>query len=346
MHRKGEKLAEKLSLTGPEKNYFSDDKILFVYNSYYFDLINPEDPEDPIRKQAVPTICERTEKPYEKADPLLEQDFSPLPGLIHRYKNRVLILTTDKCALYCRHCFRRHFTGEGRGEISDKEFEDILHYIKERPEIKEVLLSGGDPLTLSDTKIEGILSGLRKVSPELIIRMGTRIPAVLPQRITVRLADIMAGYRPIWMITHINHSRELTPRTKDAINLITGRSIPVANQSVLLRGVNDSVPELRTLCNGLLSAGIKPYYLLQGDLAAGTSHLRVPVTTSLKLYKQLREEISGLAMPVLAVDLPEGGGKIPLTADHIAGEENGWMILKDDKGREFRYPIEDMLPDD
>lgn len=306
---------------------------------YYLSLFG-EGLDCPIRRQAVPRIEEEKALPYELADPLGEAGFSPLPRLIHRYDDRALLLVSDLCAVYCRHCFRRHFTSSGRGRLTKPELKEIIGYLSAHGEIRELLLSGGDPLTLGDREIDAIIGEIVKERPDLSLRLCTRMPAVLPSRITEELVLCLCKYRSLWVVTHFNHPLELTEQSTAALSRFIDSGIPVVNQTVLLRGVNDSVSVLETLFSGLVYRRVKPYYLLQGDLARGTGHLRVPLKRSFGIVRELRSRISGLAMPVFAMDLPGGGGKIMLRDDYPPPARDGWHCFASAKGIEYRYPEE------
>ena len=331
------------TLTESEEAFFSykgeDNKLKFMVNSYYASLAG-EDVSDPVRRQFIPTCEEFKIKEYELTDPLGEDEYSPLPRLIHRYRDRVLLLVTDVCAMYCRHCFRRSFSGHDAGVISTDELKAVAVYLSEHSEINEILLSGGDPLTCSDRKIHEILQTIRSVRPEIVIRLATRIPVVLPVRLTDNLVGILAENGPIWIVTQFNHKNELSETAAERIEKLVDRGLPVLNQSVLLKGVNDNVMALEELFQALVRLRIKPYYLFQGDLAAGTSHFRVSISEGRKLMSQLRVRISGLALPVYAVDMPGGGGKIPLTGNFSVGEDEKNYYFRNIEGKEYSYPRE------
>jgi len=311
-----EELERVLTLSEPELRWFSShtDSLPFQISRYYLNLIDPSDPNDPLRRQAIPTTDEDVRVEGENLDPLAEVSHSIFPRLIHRYTNRVALLVTDRCVLYCRHCFRRRFTAGGELGVSDSELQEIGSYLSVHPEIREILLTGGDPLTLSDVRLEQIITTLRKVRNDLVIRLCTRMPVTYPARVT---DELVARLRPftspaLFLMTQFNHFREVTPESRRAIDRFVDAGIPVMNQSVLLRGVNDNVDTLERLMNDLVAIRVKPYYLFQGDLVGGTAHLRVPLEQGLEIERMLRERLSGLAMPQYAVDLPNGGGKVPL----------------------------------
>ncbi|MCR5760761.1 MAG: KamA family radical SAM protein [Sphaerochaetaceae bacterium] len=336
-----EQLKEKLKLTEEELSWKESPQSLPVLiTDYYFSLLDPKDPNDALRRQCVPTSAENREESLESSDPLAEVEHSPSKRFIHRYKNRIALLTTDICAQYCRHCFRRRFTGNFCGPLTEEDLKECCSYLEKHTEVKEILLTGGDVLTLSDSAIYHIVSSLREASPRLVIRICTRMVAVQPQRITDSLISVFKSFpeAPFYLMTQFNHVRELTDEAVKAVGKFIDAGIPAMNQSVLLRGVNDNADDLEELCNALVFNRIKPYYLFQGDLVTGTGTFRVPLERGLEIEKQLRERLSGLAMPLYAADLPDGGGKVPLCGSYIEGkDENGWIFRTLD-GQKRIYP--------
>ena len=272
--------------------------------------------------------------------------------MVHRYPDRVLVLVTDECAVYCRHCFRRYFSSHRAGVITDAQLQQIAEYTAAHPEVHEIILSGGDPLTLSDERLGRVLEILHSTvqwadpGRTVVFRLATRMPVVLPQRLTPDLAVLLAKYAPVFVITQFNHPNEITEQSRRAVGELVRRGLPVLNQAVLLKGVNDSAEVLASLFQGLLDIRVKPYYLFQGDLAAGTAHFRVPLSRGFQLMRELRRRISGLAMPVYAVDLPGGGGKIPLTENYLhshqaaSDDRPGWYRFTGPDGRNYYYPDE------
>lgn len=341
--RSPEDLPEYFRLRPEERQFFDHTSSLkneraldFAVTPYYLSLVEnaagAQTALDPIRLQCIPTIHEYSVLPYESRDPISDLKFSPVERLVHRYRDRALILVTDECAVYCRHCFRRHFASSRQGVLTPDQLRSCIEYLNSMPEIHEVILSGGDPLTLEDEKILRIVGEIRRgVNRPLVLRLATRTPVVLPQRITSELAEALAAEGALYVITQFNHLREITPASTRAAAILNRAGIPVLNQAVLLRGVNDSVSALAALFQTLLEIRVKPYYLFQGDLAAGTSHFRVPLETGIDLVRRLRRHISGLAMPVYAVDLPEGGGKIPITENYLYG------LVDDGEGKKYRF---------
>lgn len=283
---------------------------------------------------------EKIIKDYESSDPLDEGTHKVTNRLIHRYKNRVLLLVTDRCKLYCRHCFRRDYIESTKSDITLNEILEACDYIKKHIEVKEILLSGGDPLILAPELLKDILESIKRVRPDILIRIGSRIPIVEPGLINKNIVSILKGAKPVWLSIQCNHPDELTPQVKLGIDMLIESGISIVNQSVLLKGINDNVDTLKKLSAKLLDFNIKPYYLFQGDLAKGTSHFRVPIIKGLELVKHLRAEVSGLGMPVYAVDIPGGGGKIPLNGDYIIGEDEDWLYLTNNEGFKGRYPKE------
>lgn len=310
-------------------------------SSYYAALAECTDPKrDPIAAQFVPRDEERVTLPYETPDPLGDEHYRVGARVLHHYRDRILVLANDRCATYCRHCFRRHFTGNSSGRITEAEMNEAAAYVAAHPECREALISGGDPLMLPDHHLELLFARLRTAREELVLRLATRVPVVQPSRVTPELATMLGRHAPLWMVIHANHPREITHRFREAIGLVVDAGVPVLNQAVLLRGVNDSPDTLEELFAALLRARVKPYYLFQGDLAAGTSHFRTTIDEGLAIMRELRRRLSGMAIPTYAVDLPNGGGKIPLTEASVVRREPGWYVLHDLDGNEHRYPDE------
>lgn len=294
----------------------------------------------PLWMQFTPTDAEDNVLDYEVSDPLNENKHKVNNRLIHRYKDRVLLLATGKCLLYCRHCFRRDFIEDDEGEITDSDIEDTVLYIQNHLEVHEILISGGDPFTLGLERLSYILNRLRSIRSSLVIRIGTRVPIVEPSLIIKEFGEALSQFAPIWIAVQSNHPKELTLDVKKALNNLSVPGINIVNQAVLLKGINDSVEIQKELNQKLLEFGVKPYYLFQGDLARGTSHFRVPISRGLEIIRQLRDEVSGLAMPIYAVDIPGGGGKIPLTKDYIKDEDEDYYYLENNQGFIGKYPKE------
>ena len=304
---------------------------------YYLSLINPDDPDDPIRKQAIPSPMEMTMGSMGLEDPLDEKKDTVVPGLVHRYPDRVLLVFTDICPMFCRHCTRKREWRNGGWVRSPAEVDAMLDYIGQHKAVRDVIISGGDPLTLSTRLLENIISRLRNIKHVEIIRIGTRFPVVLPQRIDNELCSMLAKYGPIWLNTHFNHVREITPEAAEACDRLLRSGVPVNNQSVLLRGVNDSVEAQTTLCHALLRIKVRPYYLFQCDEVQGTEHLRTPVEAGIKIIEGMRGHTSGLAIPTFVIDLPQSGGKVPLQPNYVLAQTEGELVLRNYEERVFHY---------
>ncbi len=345
-----EELSKNLELTPEELRFFelqgAHEHLRFQIPKEYLSLIDPKAGRaDPMRQQSIPTAAEFTTLSCETSDPLAELQYQITPRLVRRYKSRAVFLATDSCAMYCRHCFRRRFTGKLQGAATRQEIEEAALHLSKLPEVKELLISGGDPLLMTDSQIHQMLSIFQDTCPELVLRIGTRIPVILPSRITEDLLEILykANRRaPLYIMLQFNHPRELGSDSRATLLKLSDKGIPLFNQAVLLRGVNDSVEILEELMNGLVRNRVKPYYLFQGDLASGTSHMRVSLKKGLKIEKELRRRLSGLAMPQYAVDLPLGGGKIPLTGQPlIRNESNRYLFMSMDGDEIWYTDIED-----
>jgi lysine 2,3-aminomutase len=304
---------------------------------YYLSLINPDDPEDPIRKQAIPSIQEISMGAMGLEDPLGEREDSVVPGLVHRYPDRVLLVLTDICPMLCRHCTRKREWRYGGWVRTADEIEDILEYLSQNTKVRDVILSGGDPLTLATSHLEAIIARIRSIKHIEIIRIGTRFPVVLPQRIDAELCDMLSKYGPIWLNTHFNHPREITAESAEACDRLLRCGVPVNNQTVLLRGINDSVEIQSKLCQGLLKIKVRPYYLFQCDEVQGTEHLRTSVDVGIKIIEGMRGYTSGLAVPNFVVDLVQGGGKVPLQPNYVLSMNEDALLLKNYEGKVFRY---------
>ena len=299
---------------------------------YYLSLIDVNDPNDPIRRQAIPTVSELIKAPEDREDPLHEDGDSPVPGLTHRYPDRVLLLITDQCSMYCRHCTRRRFAGNNDKSLPQKQIDRAIEYIAKTPAIRDVLLSGGDALMVSDERLEYIIKKLREIPHVEIVRIGTRVPVVMPQRITDNLVSMLSKYHPIWVNTHFNHPNEITEDSKKACEKLANAGIPLGNQSVLLRGVNDCVHVMKNLVHELVKIRVRPYYIYQCDLSVGLSHFRTPVSKGIEIIEGLRGHTSGFCVPTFVVDAPGGGGKIPVMPDYIISQTHNKVILRNFEG--------------
>lgn len=333
-------LESRLPLTPEERagTILAGKKLALGITPHFFNLIDREDPDCPIRRQVVPRIEESITASDEMLDPCGEDSNMPVPGLVHRYPDRVLLLVTDRCASYCRYCTRsRVVSGAGEQELT-MDLEGAFAYLQKHPEVRDVLLSGGDPLLLSDSKLDAILTRLRQIPTIEFIRIGTRIPIFLPQRITKDLLNVLKKHHPLWMSVHSNHPKELTQEVRMALGRLADAGIPLGNQSVLLKGVNDRADTLKSLFHKLLLCRVRPYYLYQCDLISGSAHLRTTIREGQEIMEQLRGHTTGYAVPTYVVDGPGGGGKIPIGPNYIVGMADNRVILKNYKGDVYEYP--------
>jgi lysine 2,3-aminomutase len=304
---------------------------------YYASLMDPAHASCPIRMQAIPRALEADVRDEELRDPLGEDTHKPAPSVIHKYPDRVLFLVVDRCGIYCRHCNRRRLVG-GDDPPTTADLEAGLSYIATTKRIRDVLLSGGDPLLLSTRRLDYLLGRLRAIAHVETIRIGTRLPVVCPMRIDDELTSALRKYHPLFVNTHFNHVKELTPEARAACERLVDAGIPVGNQTVLLRGVNSSVRSLRALMRGLLRARVRPYYLFQGDTVIGTDHLRTPVETAMELYRGLRGWMNGMAVPMLVLDAPGGGGKVPIVPSYIDELDAQRVVVRTYRGERIEYP--------
>ena len=299
---------------------------------YYISLIDPNNPDCPVRKQAVPTGKETYQSPADLLDPLHEDEDSPVPGLTHRYPDRVLLLITDMCSMYCRHCTRRRFAGQKDGESAIERIDRAIEYIAKTPQVRDVLLSGGDSLCVSDERLEYIISRVRAIPHVEIIRLGSRTPVVCPQRITDNLVNMLKKYHPVWLNTHFNHPQEVTKESMAACAKLADAGIPLGNQTVLLRGVNDCVNTMKKLMHELVKMRVRPYYIYQCDLSMGIEHFRTPVSKGIEIIEGLRGHTSGYAVPTFVVDAPGGGGKTPVMPQYVISQAPGKVVLRNFEG--------------
>lgn len=333
-------LEKRLALTREERAgvLLAGTKLALAVTPHFFNLLEPDNPACPIRRQVIPRIEEGWDSPADMADPCGEDSHMPVPGLVHRYPDRVLFLVTDRCASYCRYCTRsRVVSGAGEQELVT-DFEEAFRYLEKSPAIRDVLLSGGDALLLSDARLEAILRRLRAIPHIQFLRIGTRVPIFMPQRVTPALCAMLRRHHPLWMSVHVNHPRELTSEVREALGLLADSGIPLGNQSVLLNGVNDSVEVMRELVHKLLLCRVRPYYLYQCDLIRGSSHLRTPVSKGLEIIQALRGFTSGYAVPQFVIDAPGGGGKVPVNPEYVVSKGDGRIILRNYEGRIYEYP--------
>ena len=312
-------------------------KLALGITPYFFNLIDPADEHCPIRRQVIPRIEETSTAPWELTDPCGEDAHSPVPGLVHRYPDRVLFLVTDRCASYCRYCTRSRLVSNATGYDFHPEFDKQIAYIEQHPEIRDVLLSGGDPLLFSDEKLEDLLSRLRAIRHVEFLRIGTRIPVFLPQRITPELCAMLKQFHPLFISIHANHPRELTTEVRDALGRLADAGVPLGNQSVLLKHVNDDVIVMKALLQKLLICRVKPYYVYQCDLIAGSAHLRTSVRNGLEIMQGLRGHTTGYAIPQYVIDAPGGGGKVPVNPQYVLSRNSDRVVIRNFEGKVFEY---------
>ncbi len=325
-------------LSDPEALAGASRRFPLAVTPYYASLIRAADPTDPIFQMAVPQIGELFDGPFLTEDPLSEEEDMPVPGLVHRYPDRALLIATSACAVYCRHCTRKRVTGHREGVMTRAELDRVVGYLRRHPEIRDLIVSGGDPLTLATGVLEEILAVLRSIPSLEIIRIGTRAPVTLPMRITDELVKVIRRYHPVYVNTHFNHPVELTPESTEACLRLADAGIPLGNQSVLLKGVNDSAEVLEELFRALLRIRVRPYYLFQCDLVQGVEHFRTPISRGLEIMEYLRGRLSGLAIPTFVVDAPHGGGKIPLLPNYILSMSPSHTVLRNFEGMIVSYP--------
>ncbi|OKY74040.1 MAG: lysine 2,3-aminomutase [Desulfobulbaceae bacterium DB1] len=336
-----EQLEKIIELTDSERQALQrhGSNLPFAITPYYASLVSPVNPQDPIRRAVVPVITEMLVSSGEAHDPLGEDSHTPVPGLVHRYPDRVLFLVTDYCSNYCRYCTRSRMVGRSQNTTACKErWEKAFAYIENNYEIRDVLLSGGDPLTLPDETLEYLLKRLRAIRHVEMIRIGTKTPAVLPQRITGSLTRMLRRYHPLWISIHAMHPSEQTREMKKACERLADAGIPLGSQTVLLAGINDDVPTMKKLMQGLVRMRVKPYYLYQCDPIIGSAHFRTSVAKGLEIYQGLRGHTTGYAVPTYVIDAPGGGGKIPLLPETYLGREGNDILLKNYEGNIYRYP--------
>ncbi len=339
-------LEARMTLTDEERAgvLLAGNKLAMSITPHFFNLIDVDDPACPIRRQVIPRLEEAWSAPEELSDPCGEDSHMPVPGLVHRYPDRVLFLVTDRCASYCRYCTRsRVVSGVGEQHL-ETQWEAAFRYLERTPQVRDVLLSGGDPLLFSDSKLERILSRLHAIPHIEFVRIGSRIPIFLPQRITPALCAMLRKYHPLFISIHSNHPKELTSEVRDALGRLADAGVPLGNQSVLLRGVNDDAETQKILVQKLLRCRARPYYLYQCDLIAGSSHLRTPVSTGVDIIEALRGHTTGYAIPQFVIDGPGGGGKIPINPDYVVKREPGRITLRNFQQEQFEYPDPTPVP--
>ncbi|MBS4537011.1 lysine 2,3-aminomutase [Clostridium sp. D2Q-11] len=329
-----EDLKKIINITKEEEERISKvlEKFRMGITPYYASLMDENDPNCPVRLQAVPQVLETHMGAADMEDPLHEDTDSPVPGLTHRYPDRVLLLITDQCSMYCRHCTRRRFAGQQDSAMGMDRIERAIEYIRNTPGVRDVLLSGGDALLVSDERLEKIIKELREIPHVEIIRIGSRAPVVMPQRITEDLVNMLKKYHPVWLNTHFNHPKEITEESTRAIELLANAGVPLGNQSVLLRGVNDCVHTMRDLVHKLVKIRVRPYYIYQCDLSMGIEHFRTSVGKGIEIIEGLRGHTSGYAVPTFVVDAPGGGGKIPVMPNYVVSRSSNKLILRNFEG--------------
>lgn len=313
------------------------DKLTMSIPPYFAALMDSDNPKCVIRLQSVPQVHELKTAPEEMRDPCGEDKYSPVHGLVHRYPDRVLFLVNEMCAMYCRYCTRSRMVGDGNRTLSTETYDAAFDYIRSNKKIRDVLISGGDPLTLSDRVLEHIIKTLKSIPHVEFVRIGSRVPVTLPQRVTPEFVAMLKKYSPIWMSIHFNHAKEITPRVKAACNLLADSGIPMGSQTVLLKGVNDSPEVMKKLMHELLKIRVRPYYIYQCDPILGSKHFRTPVSVGLNIIEKLRGHTTGYAVPTFVIDGPGGGGKIPIAPEYIVSKTNKKYIIRNYAGKEFVY---------
>jgi lysine 2,3-aminomutase len=338
--RTPEALARLIPLTDDERAGCAETAKIFRLgiSPYYLSLIDREHPFCPVRMQAIPVRDEARIRPGELTDPLGEDKTRPVEAIVHKYPDRVLFLALDTCSVYCRHCTRRRITKGGEAELDKASMRTGIEYIRNHPEVRDVLISGGDPFLLSDARLEELLSALHAIPHVEMIRIGTRIPVCLPMRVDEALGRTLRRYAPVYVVTHFNHPKEITPEARAACERLVDCGVPVENQAVLMRRVNSSARIIKELSHALLRMRVRPYYLHQMDVAEGLEHLRTPVSAGLEILEQLRGHTTGLAVPHLAVDLPGGGGKVTLQPEYVLERSATETVFRNFKGERYAYP--------
>jgi lysine 2,3-aminomutase len=338
--RTGDQLAQVIPLTEDERAGVRETASVFRLgiSPYYLSLIDPEHSFCPVRMQAVPVKAEARVRKGELRDPLGEDPRRPVEAIVHKYPDRVLFLAIDTCSVYCRHCTRRRITKGGEAELNKAELEKGLDYVRSHPQVRDVLLSGGDPLLLSDERLDSILAPLRAIPHVEMIRIGTRIPVCLPMRVTEALAKLLRKHAPLFVVTHFNHPKEITREARRACELLVDHGVPVENQAVLMRRLNSDARVITELSHECLKMRVRPYYLHQMDVAEGLEHLRTPLAAGVRIIEQMRGWTTGLAVPHLAVDLPGGGGKVTVQPDYVVERRATETLFRNYRGEPYAYP--------
>ena len=334
-----EDLAQIIKLTPEEEEGTkkASGRLSLAITPYWATLIDPEDPNCPLRRQCVPVVSESIIGPHEMIDPCAEDRDSPVPHLVHRYPDRVLLLATEACAMYCRHCTRRRLVGDHKESNAPDRFDAAVEYIKANRKIRDVLISGGDPFILEDEEIENLIQKICSISHVEFLRLGTRVPVTLPQRITEKLVGMLKKYSPLWISIHFNHPKEITKRCKIACDMLAEAGFPLGSQTVLLKGINDRPYIMKKLMHDLLKIRVRPYYIYQCDPVRGTAHFRTPVAVGINIMEKLRGHTSGYAVPTYVIDGPGGGGKIPVGPNYMLSQAKGKYVLRNYKGKIYTY---------
>ena len=329
-----------VELTDDERRGCEDTRDIFRLgiSPYYLSLIDPRHPFCPVRMQSIPVRAEADKNAGELRDPLGEDHHRPVRALVHKYPDRVLLLALDHCSVYCRHCTRRRITSGDEGGISREELEEAVAYLRQHTEVRDVLISGGDPLLLSTARLVELLEALRALPHLEMIRIGTRIPVCLPMRVDDALARALRRFAPLFVVTHFNHAKEITPEAREACERLVDHGVPVENQAVLMRRLNSSVTAIKDLMQKCLTMRVRPYYLHQMDVAEGLEHLRTPIAKGVEILDGLRGWTTGLAVPHLAVDLPDGGGKVTLQPDYLVERQKDQTLFRNYRGERYAYP--------
>ena len=336
-----EQLEPLLELSPEEREgcLLANKKLSLAITPYFFNLINRSDPQDPIRRQVIPRVEETITQEGELLDPVGEESSSPVEGIVHRYPDRVLFLVTDRCAAYCRYCTRSRLVSNAQDYNFHPKYDAALDYIRKNPQIRDVLLSGGDPLLLSNNKLDKLLGELKAIKHVQFVRIGSRIPVFLPQRINSELCEIFKKNGPVWLSIHTNHPNECTDDLRKACERLAFAGVPIGNQSVLLKGINNQAEIMRTLIHKLLMMRVRPYYLYQCDLINGSAHLRTDPREGIALIQSLRGHTTGYAIPQFVIDAPGGGGKIPINPNYIESITEDAIIMKNYQGKTYQYPL-------
>ncbi len=337
--RNKETLSQIIKLTPQEEEGIkkASGRLSMAITPYWAMLMDDEDANCPLRRQAVPVVAESVIGPHEMVDPCAEDRDSSAAHLVHRYPDRVLLLATEHCAMYCRHCTRRRLVGEHQENTTPSRFDAAIDYIKSNKKIRDVLISGGDPFILEDEELENLIQKVRSISHVEFLRIGTRAPVTLPQRITEKMVNMLKKYSPIWVSIHFNHPKEITKRCKIACDMLADAGIPLGSQTVLLKGINDRPYVMRKLVHELLQIRVRPYYIYQCDPVRGTQHFRTPVAAGINIMEKLRGHTSGYAVPTYVIDGPGGGGKIPVGPNYILSQAKGKYVLRNYKGKIYTY---------